>query len=103
MNPAPSRVHQQVLTNLFKPIANFLDGNPCKIYVAPFDVRFPKESKPDKDIYTVLQPDLCVVCDRNKLDDRGCLGAPDLVIEILSPVITRKSFYINTKFTKSLV
>ncbi len=90
MNPAPSRAHQQVLTNLFKRIANFLDGNPCKIYVAPFDVRFPKESKADKDIYTVLQPDLCVVCDRSKLNDRGCLGAPDLVIEILSPGNNKK-------------
>jgi Uma2 family endonuclease len=84
MSPAPSRVHQEVLTNLFRPIANFLEVNPCKVYVAPFDVRFPKSSNADKDIYTVLQPDLCVICDKSKLDDRGCLGAPDLVVEILS-------------------
>jgi len=90
MSPAPSRVHQKVLTNLFRPIANFLDGKPCELYVAPFDVRFPKESKDDKDIYTVLQPDLCVICDKSKLDDRGCLGAPDLVIEILSPGNNKK-------------
>lgn len=90
MSPAPSRVHQKVLTNLFRPIANFLNGKPCDLYVAPFDVRFPKVSKDDKDIYTVLQPDLCVICDKSKLDDRGCLGAPDLVVEILSPGNNKK-------------
>ena len=90
MSPAPSRVHQQILTNFFKPIANFLDGMPCKVYVAPFDVRFPSKSKDDKDIYTVLQPDICVICDKSKLDDRGCLGAPDLVVEILSPGNNKK-------------
>ncbi len=90
MSPAPSRVHQKVLTNLFIPIGNFLKGKACDVYVAPFDVRFPKGSKADKDIYTVLQPDLCVICDKNKLDDRGCIGAPDLVVEILSPGNNKK-------------
>lgn len=90
MSPGPSRVHQKVLTNLFRPIANFLDGKPCDLYVAPFDVRFPSKSKADKDIYTVLQPDICVICDKSKLDDRGCLGAPDLVVEILSPGNNKK-------------
>ena len=60
-----------------------------KVYPAPFDVRFPKESKADKDVYTVLQPDICVICDKSKLDARGCIGAPDLVIEILSPGNTK--------------
>lgn len=90
INPAPSRVHQKVLTNLFIPIGNFLKNKPCDVYVAPFDVRFPNGSRADKDIYTVLQPDICVICDRNKLDDRGCLGAPDLVVEILSPGNNKK-------------
>ncbi|GAB1462733.1 Uma2 family endonuclease [Pedobacter sp.] len=90
MSPAPSRVHQKVLTNLFIPIGNFLKNKPCVVYVAPFDVRFPNGSRADKDIYTVLQPDICVICDRNKLDDRGCLGAPDLVVEILSPGNNKK-------------
>ncbi len=52
-------------------------------------MRFPKESKDDKDVYTVLQPDICVICDRNKIDVRGCIGAPDLVVEVLSPGNTR--------------
>ena len=90
MSPAPSRVHQKVLTNLFIPIGNFLKNKPCDVYVAPFDVRFPNGSRADKDIYTVLQPDICVICDKSKLDDRGCLGAPDLVVEILSPGNNKK-------------
>lgn len=90
MSPAPSRVHQKVLTNLFIPIGNFLKNKPCDVYVAPFDVRFPKGSRADKDICTVLQPDICVICDKSKLDDRGCLGAPDLVVEILSPGNNKK-------------
>ncbi|RBQ02856.1 Uma2 family endonuclease [Pedobacter miscanthi] len=89
MSPAPSRIHQTVSINLLKPIINFLDGKPCKVYAAPFDVRFPKESKADKDVFTVLQPDICVICDKSKLDARGCIGAPDLVVEILSPGNTR--------------
>jgi len=97
MSPAPSRFHQKILTNLFRPIANFLNGKSCDVYTAPFDVRFPKKSKADKDIYTVLQPDLCVVCDKAKLDDRGCLGAPDLVIEILSPGNNQKELLYKYK------
>ncbi|WP_443938340.1 Uma2 family endonuclease [Pedobacter sp. MW01-1-1] len=90
MSPAPSRIHQKISINILNPIVNFLKGNSCDVYAAPFDVRFPKESKADKDVYTVLQPDICVVCDKSKLDDKGCVGAPDLVIEILSPGNNKK-------------
>lgn len=85
MSPAPSRIHQEAFGRIFTPFSNFLKGENCKVYAAPFDIRFPKGSKADKDIYTVLQPDICVICDLSKLDDRGCIGAPDLVVEILSP------------------
>ncbi len=81
----PARMHQQVSIHISSLFFNFLLGKPCKVYSAPFDVRFYKGSKADKDIYTVLQPDICVICDLNKLDDKGCIGAPDIVIEILSP------------------
>ena len=59
----------------------------CKLYHAPSDVRFPKDKKSqdDKQVHTVLQPDIFVVCDMSKLDARGCLGAPDMIIEIISP------------------
>ena len=90
MSPAPSRVHQEIFGKIFLAMGNFLVGKPCKIYGAPFDVRFPKKSKADKDIFTVLQPDICVICDKSKLDDNGCLGAPDLVVEILSPGNNKK-------------
>lgn len=87
MTPAPSSRHQEISTNLVSIYWNFLRNKHCKIYHAPSDVRFPnnKKSLTDKQVYTVLQPDLYVVCDLSKIDDRGCLGAPDLVIEIISP------------------
>ena len=85
MSPAPSRIHQKLSGHLFNKLSNFLEGKKCEVYSAPFDVRIPRKSKDDKDIITVLQPDICVVCDTSKLDARGCLGVPDIVIEILSP------------------
>ncbi|GAA4464869.1 Uma2 family endonuclease [Nemorincola caseinilytica] len=85
MSPAPNRKHQQLTGDIFFAIRNFLKEDRCKVYVAPFDVRIPRRSKDDKDILTVLQPDICVICDPAKLDDRGCIGAPDLVVEVLSP------------------
>lgn len=90
MSPAPSRFHQQVSGKVFVELALYLKNKPCKVYAAPFDVRFPKESKADKDIYTVLQPDICVICDSSKLDDKGCIGSPDIVVEILSPGNNKK-------------
>jgi len=86
MTPAPSRRHQELSVNLTRLFSNFLVRKHCKVYHAPSDVRFPKnkKSKKDKQVNTVLQPDLYIVCDLSKLDDRGCLGAPDLIIEIVS-------------------
>jgi Uma2 family endonuclease len=85
MSPAPSTLHQEISANIFSVIYNHLKGKPCKVYYAPFDVRFTKESIADNDIYTVLQPDISVICDPEKIDSKGCIGAPDIVIEILSP------------------
>ena len=89
MSPAPSTKHQDVSISLTRELSVFLKKKPCKLFAAPFDVRFPRESKADKDVFTVLQPDICVICDKSKLDARGCIGAPDLVIEILSPGNTK--------------
>lgn len=86
MAPAPSRRHQEILFELAGQFRNVLKESPCKGYVAPFDVRLPeKENQSDDEIFTVVQPDLAVVCDPEKLDERGCVGAPNLVVEILSP------------------
>jgi Uma2 family endonuclease len=85
---APNRLHQKLSWRLSGLIFNHFKNHRCEAYAAPFDVRLynrQKSLKADRDIYTVVQPDLCVVCDLEKLDDRGCLGAPDLVVEILSP------------------
>lgn len=90
MSPGPARLHQKISIKISAILFGFLKNKRCEVYAAPFDVRFPKESKADKDIYTVLQPDICVICDQAKLDDKGCIGAPDIVIEILSPGNNKK-------------
>ena len=90
MSPSPNRLHQEISGGISYQLQKFLERSPCKVYTAPFDVRFPRKSKADKDIITVLQPDICVVCDRSKLDDRGCIGAPDIVVEVLSPSNNKK-------------
>ena len=83
---APSRKHQTISMKLTRPLVNAVWGGPCCVFAAPFDVRLTRFSKAqNKEVITVVQPDLCVICDAAKLDDRGCLGAPDLIVEILSP------------------
>ncbi|MFM9945068.1 MAG: Uma2 family endonuclease [Bacteroidia bacterium] len=84
MSPAPRRIHQEISQILSNKIFNYLQGHRCKVYSAPFDVRLPVASKKNEEIFTVVQPDICVICDLSKLDDAGCIGAPDIVIEILS-------------------
>jgi Uma2 family endonuclease len=85
MSPAPNRIHQKISGDIFSELHNYLSDKRCDVYSAPFDVRLPRKSKADKDIITVVQPDICVICDPSKLDDKGCIGAPDIVVEILSP------------------
>ncbi|WP_087939020.1 Uma2 family endonuclease [Algoriphagus faecimaris] len=81
---APNRRHQAVSMTLSRILSNYFIGQKCKVYAAPFDVRFSKD--PDfKIIDSVVQPDISVICDQSKLDEKGCLGAPDLIVEILSP------------------
>lgn len=88
---APARIHQRISSNLFGEIYLYLRNKKCEAYSAPFDVRLTplKRNKSNK-VHTVVQPDICVICDLDKLDDKGCVGAPDLMIEILSPGNTRK-------------
>jgi Uma2 family endonuclease len=86
MSPAPARRHQVISGHFLKKLYSFLDKGPCQVYHAPFDVRLtPLKSDQKNKIYTVVQPDICVVCDPSKLDEKGCIGAPDWIIEILSP------------------
>ncbi|MCB9262719.1 MAG: Uma2 family endonuclease [Flavobacteriales bacterium] len=94
MAPAPNRWHQETSMNLTIRVAKSFKGIPCKMYVAPFDVRLPIPNKTRPN--TVVQPDLCIVCDQTKLDDAGCNGVPDLIVEILSPGNTEHD--LTTKF-----
>jgi Uma2 family endonuclease len=87
---APRRRHQQISVKVTNRLFNFLEGRTCKVYEAPFDVRLPVHSKKNEEIFTVVQPDICVICDKEKLDDLGCIGAPDMIIEILSPGNNKK-------------
>ena len=98
MSPAPNSLHQKVSLELSRQIANFLKGKKCQAFSAPFDVRLPNSAEENKDheILTVVQPDICVVCDISKIDEQGCLGAPDWVIEILSRFTSSKD--LRNKF-----
>ena len=92
MSP-PLTVHQRIAGRLYLKLASYLEGKPCEAFIAPFGVRlFPKEDKSDD---TVVEPDLVVVCDPSKIDERGCNGAPDLIIEIISPSNFRKDRIIK--------
>jgi len=82
---APNRKHSEIRGKFLYDLYRFLESYPCDVYMAPFDVRLPTDSTNNEDIFTVVQPDICVICDASKLDDAGCVGAPDLVVEILSP------------------
>lgn len=97
MSPTPARYHQKIVGNIHGILFPIFKGKKCELYTAPFDVRIPKQDKEDDKIFTVVQPDLSVICDPEKLDERGCIGAPDLVIEILSPGNSKKE--MDVKFT----
>ncbi len=90
MSPAPNTAHQRISIEFTIRLYNFFIGKNCQVFTAPFDVRLAKKSKSENEIFTVVQPDLCIICDSTKIDERGCIGAPDLIIEILSPGNTTK-------------
>lgn len=85
MSPAPAEIHQRISQKVNRALLNFFYNKPCEVYAAPFDVRLVRKSVSDREITTVLQPDICVICDLSKIDKKGCIGAPDIVVEILSP------------------
>ncbi len=101
MSPAPNRYHQRISGRLYFAVQAALNEKkiPCEIYAAPFDVRLPEYNEADESVSSVVQPDLSIICDKRKLDDKGCRGAPDLVMEILSPstashdMIIKKDLY----------
>lgn len=85
MTPSSGRTHQRIVGELFRQIAEALEEGSCEVNIAPLDVRLAAEGESDIETVTVVQPDVFVVCDPDKLDERGCRGAPDWVIEVISP------------------
>ena len=92
---APKRINQEIVTELAAQLYYHFKGTDCSPYVAPFDVRLPEADEQDADIKTTVQPDLSVIRDQGKLDDLGCRGAPDWVIEVLSTSTSLRD--MNTK------
>jgi Uma2 family endonuclease len=96
MSPAPGGNHQSISLNIAGALNYFLRNKSCKVYAAPYDVRLVRNEKSDKKVKTVVQPDVCVICDLSKVaDQRSCLGAPDIVVEILSPGNNAKELKIK--------
>lgn len=95
MSPAPNTRHQRISSDLGFALRKHLEGKNCRVFYAPFDVRLFKQND-DKEVITVVQPDICVICDESKIDERGCNGSPELVIEILSPGNSKKE--MKSKF-----
>ena len=83
--PGPGRQHVEATSEIFAQISHFLRGKPCRAYHAPCDVILPDEGEDDDQAHTVLQPDIFVLCDLSKFKAHGCVGAPDMAIEVLSP------------------
>ena len=86
----PSRIHKEICFEIGRQLGNYLEGKRCKVYPAPFGVRlFEQDGDSPENVDTVVEPDISVVRDRSKLDKHGCKGAPDLIVEVLSPSTQR--------------
>ncbi len=92
MSPAPLVRHQEISMAFSLIIGNYLTGKQCKVFAAPFDVRFAEKDELNDETINVVQPDITVICDPSKLDERGAKGAPDWIIEIASPSTTKHDF-----------
>jgi len=98
MSPAPSLKHQSIITNLGGSLYQYFHKRPCKLFYAPFDIKLydSRQSKlRDQEVFSVVQPDLCVICDKEKLTEQGCNGAPDWIIEVLSPGNSKKEMRLK--------
>ncbi len=92
MTPAPNTEHQRISMRLSIAIGKFLEGKLCSVFSAPFDVRLAEKSKTDEETINIVQPDILVICDQSKIDERGIKGAPDWIIEITSPSTLKHDF-----------
>lgn len=94
MSPAPSRIHQEIIMEISAEIRNYIKSNngSCKVYPAPFDVVLIDEDQDAKESKNIVQPDISVICDKNKLTDKGCTGSPDMIVEIISQYNPRNDY-----------
>jgi len=92
MSPTPGATHQSISRNISGFFWSFLKDRKCEVFTAPFDVILPIKNKKRDRATTVVQPDVCVVCNPNVIEERGCFGVPDLIIEIISPFIQKRSY-----------
>ena len=90
---APFRQHQEILGTIYFRLRTFLQGKNCDVYLAPFDVRLAIYGEIGDNVINVVQPDVMVFCDPDKLDERGAIAAPDIAIEILSPSSAQNDRY----------
>ena len=97
MAPAPTVRHQEIAGEIFRQIANALEGKPCRVLIAPVDVLLPKTDEADARVDTVVQPDLLVVCDPSRVGERRVRGAPDFVVEVLSPATASHDMVIKRR------
>jgi len=99
LQSAPSPIHQEISGGLFAQFYNYLSDKPCKVYHAPFCVKLMTDDvKTNEDIKKVVEPDITIVCDQSKIDDKGYNGAPDMIVEIISPASIKMDKFI--KFNK---
>jgi Uma2 family endonuclease len=86
MSPAPSRIHQKIIMEVSAEIRNYIKSNngPCEVYPAPFDVILKTDDEDMSNSKNIVQPDISVICDKNKLTDKGCIGSPDMIVEVVS-------------------
>lgn len=99
MQAAPSPMHQEILNSINVQFYNYLVGKPCKVYPAPFCVRLTNEEENrNEDINKIVEPDITIVCDKSKIDEKGCNGAPDMIVEVMSPSSIKMDRFI--KFNK---
>lgn len=94
MSPAPSRIHQIIVSKLLIAIGRYIEDNKgdCEIYPAPFDVVLLNENETEKNSRNIVQPDISVICDKSKLTDKGCVGSPDMIVEVVSPSNSRDDY-----------
>ena len=96
MQAAPLRIHQRISGTIYRKIGNYLEGKHCQVYIAPFSVRlFQTKDDEPTEAKTVVEPDISIVCNLDKLDNYGCAGAPDMIAEILSPSTSRHDRFVK--------